>query len=397
MTGSEAANPLDRYLQGMIDASASDLFLRADEPPVLRVSGQLVRSELPTPNEATMRGFRDALLTGVAAERFERSPDVDVAYTLTGGERFRVNLFMHQGRMGLVVRHVPPATMGFESLNLPGQLREMAEKRRGLILVVGPTGCGKSTTLAAMLHHINATRADHIVTVEDPIEFVHRPDRSLIHQRQVGYDTESFATALRHVVRQSPDVILIGEMRDRDTMDTAVHAALTGHLVLSTLHTTSAVQSLDRMLSDFPADARPQVRSDLSQTLIGIASMRLLPRADGAGRVPAIELLLGTPTVRRLLTEGRFDELHDAMKRGHESGMITLNQSLVDLCNRGLVDQRDALPHSPNPEEFRLNLSGMYTGIESIDMRARDELAAGTHRAPGQQEDENEAPEDLRG
>jgi len=248
---------------------------------------------------------------------------------------------------------------------------KMANAQAGLILIVGPTGCGKSTTLASLIHHINATREAHIVTIEDPIEFVHEEIRSLIHQRQVGYDTESFSRALRHIVRQSPDVILIGEMRDSDTMQTALSAALTGHLIFSTLHTTNVVQSVDRILSYFPADARTQAQADLATTIIGIVSMRLLPKADGSGRIPAVEILLGTPTIRRLIKEGEFVEIYDVIKRSQDDGMRTLNQSLVELVQSGKVSEKEALPYAPNPEEFRLNIQGMFTGIDSIDLRTQ--------------------------
>jgi twitching motility protein PilT len=259
----------------------------------------------------------------------------------------------------------------FETLSLPAGVLEMVNTQAGLILVVGPTGCGKSTTLAALIHHINATRDVHIVTIEDPIEFVHEEIHSLIHQRQVGYDTESFARALRHIVRQSPDVILIGEMRDSDTMQTALSAALTGHLILSTLHTTNAVQSIDRILNYFPAEARVQAKIDLAITLIGIVSMRLLRKTDGSGRIPAVEILLATPTIRRLIKEGEFVEIYDVIKRSQDYGMCSFNQSLIELVQSGQVTEKEALPYAPNPEEFMLNIQGMYTGIDSIDLRAR--------------------------
>ena len=366
-------NPLDAYLLGMIDAQASDLFLNAGEPPTFRVHGQLIHAgeNLPAPTEAQMHSFRDRLLTPIARTRFEESPDADVAYTLPGKARFRVNILLQQGNLAIIARLIPVGAVKFDTLHLPPQVLDMASSRKGLVLVVGPTGCGKSTTLASMIHHINTTRRDHVVTIEDPIEFVHEPVNCLIHQRQVGVDTGSFATALRHVVRQSPDVILIGEMRDKDTMETALNAALTGHLVLSTMHTISVVQSIDRILNYFPGEQQAQVRADLATTLVGMMAMRLLPRKDGSGRVPACEVLLGTSTVRRLVTEGKFSELYDAMKRGKERGMVTLNQSLVDLVKSGQVDLDDALPHSPNPDEFNLNLQGMYTGVDSIDMRTR--------------------------
>lgn len=362
---------LNAYLVKMLELGASDLFLRSSSPPAYRIHGKIQRTDLPAPSEEDMRTSFDKILTPVAKRRFDESPDIDIAYTLLGKGRFRVNLFMHQGRLGLAARSIPLGNVEFKTLNLPDVVLKMADAHAGLILIVGPTGCGKSTTLAALVHHINSTRLAHIVTIEDPIEFVHEEIRSLIHQRQVGYDTESFATALRHVVRQSPDVILIGEMRDIDTMQTALSAALTGHLILSTLHTTNVVQSVDRILSYFPPDARVQAQTDLATTLVGIVSMRLLPKADASGRIPAVEILLGTATVRRLIKEGEFVEIYDFMKRSQDVGMCTLNQSLVELVRSGKVTEEEALPHAPNPEEFRLNIQGMFTGIDSIDLRLK--------------------------
>jgi len=369
-----APNSLNYYLVKMADMNASDLFLRTGAPPVYRVNGEIIRTSLPSPDEETMKRYVSEVLSPLAAERFEASPDVDVAYTIEGRGRFRLSLFAHQGQLGLVARAIPLGNVDFNTLGLPSEVRDMADNRAGLILVVGPTGCGKSTTLAALVHHINATRKEHIVTIEDPIEFVHDELESLVHQRQVGYDTASFADALKHVVRQSPDAILIGEMRDQDTVETALAAALTGHLILSTLHTTNAVQSVDRMLHYFPPEARGQAQIDLASTLIGIVAMRLLPRADGRGRAPAAEILMGTPTARRLIAEGEFAELYDLMKRGRDSGMSTLNQSRVNLCKQGVVDEQVAVKYAPNPDEFRLNMEGMFTGVDSIDLRTEPAL-----------------------
>ena len=362
---------LEGYLGKMAELHASDLYLRPGCGPTFRVDGRIIRTDLPGPAAEQMQAYLDRILTPVARERFRTSPDIDVAYSLDGVGRFRINLFLHQGALGLAARHIPPGDVDFRALNLPDAILEMADVQAGLILLVGPTGCGKSTTLAALLHHINVTREAHIVTIEDPIEFVHEERGCLIHQRQVGYDTESFSTALRHVVRQAPDVILIGEMRDQDTICTAMSAALTGHLILSTLHTTNVVQCVDRILNYFPPEARGQVQVDLATTLVGMVSMRLLPRADAPGRVPAVEVLKGTPLVRKLIAAGDLVELYDVMKRGGDAGMTTLNQSLVGLCKEGKVSESVALPFAPNPDEFRLNMQGMFTGIDSIDLRTR--------------------------
>jgi len=363
------AAQLQTYLHRMVELNASDLYLQSDERAYYRVAGKVEASDQPAPSEADLRAFVDLILTPVAAERFQRSPDIDASYTLPGVGRFRINCFSHQGKPAMVVRLIPLGAVEFDSLGLPETIRTFADARQGLVMLVGPTGCGKSTTLASLIHHINQTRHEHIVTIEDPIEFVHEPINCLIHQRQVGYDTESFATALRHVVRQSPDVILIGEMRDRDTMETALSAALTGHLVFTTLHTTNVVQSIDRMLNYFPPDARQQAQIDLGATLVGMVSMRLVPTKDGKSRRPAVEIVRGTPTVRRVIAEGAVNEIYDLMKRSGDAGMLTLNQSLVDLVRNGDIDDATALRHSIQPDELKLTLQGMFTGTDSIRIR----------------------------
>jgi len=373
--GTKAKPPmpsLEGYLLRMVEAGASDLFLRAQSRPAYRIDGRITRSDLPAPSVGQMQEYVEQVLTPLAQRRFAESPDMDVAYC-AAGKRFRLNVFLQQGTPAIVARLIPSGELDFDQLHLPAAVRKMSEAPSGLVLVVGPTGCGKSTTLAAMIHHINATQEKHIVTIEDPIEFVHEEIRSLIHQRQVGYDTESYPTALRHVVRQSPDVILIGEMRDFESIQTALSAALTGHLVLSTLHTNNVVQSIDRMLNYFPPEARMQAQADLAVTLVGMVSMRLLPLSDGPGRVPALEVLLGTATVRRLICEGSLVEIYDVMKRNGDIGMTTLNQSLVDLVKSGAIDEATAMPVAPNAEEFRLNMQGMFTGIDSIDVRTEDQ------------------------
>ena len=361
---------LSGYLEQMIIMKASDLFLRTDGVPALRINGVIVRTNYPTPSPVQMEHFVEKLLTPIAADLFQNTGDLDIAHTIPGLSRFRINLFRHGGQIALVARAIPGGQFNIEKLNLPGSILKMAEAPSGLIMVVGPTGCGKSTTMAAMINHINQNRNGHIVTIEDPIEFIHDEVKCLIHHRQVGFDTKSFAIALKHVVRQNPDVIMIGEMRDRDTIRTALTAALTGHLILTTLHTTGAVQSVDRIMNYFPADARQQARHDIANTLVGVVSMRLLPTRDGNSRVPALEILRGTSTVKRIIAEGKLAQLYDVMKRNQDRGMSTFNQSLLQLCQQKKIDPELALRASPNPDELRLNMQGMFTGIDSIDLRS---------------------------
>ncbi|MCD4655665.1 PilT/PilU family type 4a pilus ATPase [bacterium] len=361
---------LKMYLERMIEMRASDLFLRTNGVPALRIHGTIIRTNYPTPTPEQMKNYVESIMTPLAKERFDASGDLDIAYTVPGLSRFRINLFRHSGQIALVARAIPKGTLGVEELNLPPSILEMANAPSGIIIVVGPTGCGKSTTMAAMVEHINSTRNGHIVTIEDPIEFVHDEKKCLIHHRQVGVDTKSFSIALRHVVRQNPDVILIGEMRDGDTVKTALTAALTGHLILTTLHTTSAVQSVDRILNYFSADARIQARQDLANTLVGIISMRLIPMKHHSSRIPALEILRGTSTVRRIIAEGRLTQLYDIMKRNVDKGMCTFNQSLLKLSQTHQIDPAGAIQISTNPDELRLNMQGMFTGIDSIDLRS---------------------------
>jgi len=359
---------LEGYLGLMAAVKASDLFLRANSSPAFRVAGRVVRTEWPMPTADEFAGYLERILTPVARERFQESPDIDAAFVLPGVGRFRINLFMQQGNLALAARHIPSGAVEFETLGLPASVLEMAGARAGLILVTGPTGSGKSTTLASLIHHINQTREGHIVTIEDPIEFVHDELRCLIHQRQVGYDTESFDQALRHVVRQSPDVILIGEMRDDLTIKTAMAAALTGHLVLSTLHTNSVIQSIERILGYFPAAARPQIQANLAATLVGITAMRLLPKADGQGSVAAVEVLRASASIRKNIAEGNLTGIHESMSRSLDAGMTTLTRSLVRLCKQKLITFDVGLANAPNPDEFRLNMQGMFTGVDSINL-----------------------------
>ncbi len=342
---------------------ASDLYLKVGLVPNYRVDGTLVDAEKEDPiTDADMDAAIALLLNDFQRRRFDERPDIDFGYSLPDGARFRINLFRQQGHIGLVARHVRDEDLSFEGLHLPKVMAEFAEMPRGLVLLTGATGSGKSTTLAAMIQHINRNFRKHVMTIEDPIEFMYVDDKCVINQREVGFDTQNFADALRHVVRQSPDVILIGEMRDNDTMMTAISAAETGHLVLSTLHTSDVSHTLDRIINYFPDHLKSQVRQELALSLQGIICMRLLARLDGRGRVPAFEILRATPSVRKALQEGQIGKLKELMQNGTQFGMCTFNQSLLKLFRTKKISLEDALAASTSPEELKLNTEGMFTG-----------------------------------
>ncbi|RJP23009.1 MAG: PilT/PilU family type 4a pilus ATPase [Candidatus Abyssobacteria bacterium SURF_5] len=362
-----------KILEQMVLSKASDCYLKVGERPAFRMNGRISQTSFDTLTDADVDVFIETVMTPFQRERFAQDPDLDLSYALPSGNRFRVNVFRQRGHIGAVIRHIPSENLGFEYLALPPVVREFAEMSRGLIIVSGATGSGKTTTQAAMIDHINRNFSKHIVTIEDPIEFIHFDKKSLINQREVGFDTNSFADALKHVVRQSPDVILIGEMRDLETMLIALSAAQTGHLVVTTLHNVDTAQTIDRIINYFPEYMRHQVRLELSLCLKGVLCMRLLPRSDGKGRVPAIEVLRVTPLIRKLLLEGNTKSIPDYIKEGREFGMQTFNQSLLDLYQKGQITYEDALQNASNPEEFKLNAQGMFTGVDSIRARRFEE------------------------
>ena len=344
---------LEQLCRFAVDSQASDLFLKAHSSPALRVHGRVVPTDLPVLTPADIKGLANSVMSEDQAQAFEGYHELDLAFTLADVARFRCNVYVQRGDYAMVLRIVPLEIRSIEDLGLPKVLEEICKPKQGLILVTGPTGCGKSTTLAAMVDLINKTRYCNIVTIEDPIEFVHEDKLAIVSQREVGIDTESFYDAMKYVVRESPDVILIGEMRDAETMRVALTASETGHLVFSTVHTTSAADTVERIVSIFPPHEKNQICLRLSTSLLGIVSQKLVPRADGTGRVPAVEVMINTPTVAKLIEEGRASQIYSAMNEGGYWGMQTMNQSLVKYWRAGVISEEDALTYAGNLTELK--------------------------------------------
>lgn len=353
MREQESSVTLDELLVMMVENRASDLHLAVGSPPMMRVDGELrsMPFTVLTPNAVSEMLY--AVLTDVQVTTFERSWELDLAYSLPGVSRFRVNLLRQRGSIGAVLRTIPVEIPSLDKLKMPAIVRDITDRPRGLVLVTGPTGSGKSTTLAAMIAEINSKKRVHIVTVEDPIEFLHKNNQSVITQREVGADTQSFAIALRHVLRQDPDVILIGEMRDLETISAALTAAETGHLVFGTLHTTSAAQTIDRIIDVFPPHQQEQIRSQLANVLEGIITQTLLPNADGRGRSCAQEILTATPAIRNLIREGKVHQMPSVIQASAKHGMQTLDNALKVLVLAKKVSLEEALKKSSHPEDFK--------------------------------------------
>ncbi len=344
----------------MVKEDASDLFLKVGVPPAMRVIGRVVSMGGQPLTEENMLEVFNEVCDDFAKKKFAEKGEVDVSYEIYGVGRFRANIFRQRGYIGMVFRHIRAKVPSMEELGLPAdQLRRLALLPRGLLLVTGTAGSGKSTTIASMLEYINETEEKHIITVEDPIEFTFTDKKSVIDQREIGQDTDSFVAALKHAVRQSPDVIFIGEMRDIETMEAAVHAAETGHLVVSTLHALNAMQTVDRIINFFPPSSHAFLQLQMSTLLEGVISQRLLPTKDGTARMPAIELMAATPTVQELLLHGKTRELYKALKEGSYYGCMTFNQSLKSLLERDLITLEDALSAADSPDELKLELRGI--------------------------------------
>jgi twitching motility protein PilT len=336
----------------MIQSGASDLHLSVGAPPVIRLHGKLTRLPGPALGPQDTRELVYGILTQDQRQRLEENLEIDFSYAVPGRARFRVNAYYQRAALGAAFRIIPTAIKTLEELKLPPALRQWVDRPRGLVLVTGPTGSGKSTTLASLINEVNETRDCHIMTVEDPIEFLHRHKRGLINQREVGADTHSFANALRSVLRQDPDVILVGEMRDLETMQIALTAAETGHLVFATLHTSDAPQTIDRVIDVFPPHQQDQVRVMLANSLEGICCQQLLPTVAG-GRVVACEVLMPTPAVRNLVREGKTHQIYSMMQTGSAHGMQSLDGALAALVRQGLITVAAAMDRASHPEELR--------------------------------------------
>lgn len=344
------------------DRGASDLHLKVGSHPVLRITGDLVPLvELKRLMQEDTIAMAFSIMNNRQKQKFKDNLEIDIAYSVPGLGRFRCNIFQQRGTVGLVLRVIPVKILTVRELNLPAVLEKISMEQRGLVLCTGTTGSGKSTTLAAMIDYCNAHRKAHIITIEDPIEFLHRDKKSLINQREVEVDTKSFSGALRSALREDPDVILVGEMRDYETIETAITAAETGHLVFSTLHTLDATETINRIISVFPPHQQKQIRLQLAQVLKAVISLRLLPRADGLGRVPATEVLVSTALIRDyIINKEKTRLLPDAIAQGiSQYGMQTFDQSLYALLKRGMITYEEALLRATNPEEFKLRLQGI--------------------------------------
>lgn len=342
---------IDELLKFAVENNASDVHLTVGVPPIFRINGQLVKiNDLERLMPEDTAALTQHIMTDDCKKVFADKGEVDFSYSVVGVGRFRVNVYIQRGSASVALRSVPLKIPTIDELQLPNILHKLADAKRGLILVTGPTGSGKSTTLAAMIDHINKTRSSHVLTLEDPIEYLHRHDKSIVNQREIGHDSKSYASALRASLRQDPDVILIGEMRDLETISTAITAAETGHLVLSTLHTTGAVATVDRIVDVFPPNQQEQIRVQLSAVLQGVVSQQLLKRSDNSGRVAALEILLCNAAIRNHIREGKSHQLMSSIQTGRKVGMISMDTYLSELYKKEIITYEDAMGFAMDKE-----------------------------------------------
>ena len=362
--------PLDiqTLLKATVDAGASDLHISAGMPPMIRLRGEMVRSQAPAQPNDEARAMLYTLMSEGQRKEFEKSHDIDFAFEVPGLSRFRANIFEQRRGIGGVFRVIATKIRTLEELNTPAVLKDLVMRERGLVLVTGPTGSGKSTTLAAMIDYVNANRAGHIITIEDPIEFVHESKKCLINQREVGAQTESFAAALRSALSEDPDVLLVGELRDLETTALAITAAETGHLVFGTLHTNSASKTIDRLIDVFPSAQQAQVRTMLSESLEGVVAQTLIPTTDRKGRAAAFEILVGVTALRNLIREDKTSQIQSVIQVGGAQGMMTLDQSLKELVISGKITRDAAMARSTNPKLFE---QGVAQNTDPTSLRPR--------------------------
>jgi twitching motility protein PilT len=342
----------------MFEKNASDLHITAGAPPMLRIDGIMTPTEYEKLRPEVTQQLIYSILTDEQKEKFEKDNELDISFGVEGVGRVRMNVFQQRGSVASVMRNIPSKIRTFEDLRLPQVIQDLVKLPKGLVLVTGPTGSGKSTTLAAMLDWINSNRQSHIITIEDPIEYVHAHKACIVNQREVGTDTHSFTAALKYALRQDPDVILVGEMRDLETINAALTIAETGHLVFATLHTVDAIQTINRIIDVFPAGQQQQIRAQISFVLQGVISQQLLPRAHSTGRVVALEVLIPTPAVRNLIREEKIHQIYSAMQTGTESGMQTMNQALFDLYQKQVVSYNEIFERTMDPKELLRMVKG---------------------------------------
>jgi twitching motility protein PilT len=379
----EVIHSIDHLLEQMVTLKASDLHITVGTPPAIRVNGAVARLDEYAPLDAEQtQQLLYRVLSSEQQKQLEIKRQIDFAHSVPGVARFRVNVYFQRETLGGAFRVIPEEIKTLEELGLPASLHALAELPRGLVLVTGPTGSGKSTTLASVIDEVNRTRAEHILTIEDPIEFVHRHKRCIVNQREIGVDAVSFAEGLRAALRQDPDVILVGEMRDLETISTALTAAETGHLVLGTLHTQSAPSTIDRIIDVFPPSQQEQVRIMLAGSLQGVVTQALLPTADGQGRVPALEILLPDDAVRNLIRQGKVEQIYSIMQTNTSRGMQTMEQSLADLTLRGVITLETALSRSSKTEQLYGLLERAGFDVDALGA-ASDEASFGGLRVAG--------------
>ncbi|MFH1613349.1 MAG: type IV pilus twitching motility protein PilT [bacterium] len=356
-----------------IEKKSSDIHLKSNKHLILRINGNLISIEEFFFSTEEIKNLIYSVMSKYQIEKFEKEKELDFSYDLENHARFRINVFYHTGAIGAILRIIPLKISTIEELNLPLILKDIALKESGLILCTGPTGCGKSTTLSSMIDYINVTKSCHIVTIENPIEFIFQDKKSFISQRELGIDTNSLSNALKHVLRQDPNVILVGEMRDLETISTAITAAETGHLVLSTLHTIDAKQTIDRILDQFPANQQQIIQRQLSQILIAIFSQRLVKSSSGENRIPIVEIMINSPSIKSLIANGKIEEILDMIENSKRYyGMQSFNQALIDLYKEKKINLEDAINISPKPDDLKLRIAGLSSGGDLIEKNKED-------------------------